>query len=444
MTLARGASLDWERAYRSLPVQDASRCRACAARIVRETERKPGNAGLESEIAAGGAPRGVRALQKRARQDDDGRAFRRSAPLGLWASGRKGPAQGRGRLRRPRAAKNRGAGACANSGRILRHALSRSHMRKTGQPRIDARVSICHPATPSRKGRFSRNAPKTLPRRPLRHRPRPVRHEAHQKAQPHRRIQGPPAPRQGGRKGRTQRQQISLRDQQPLDHRRHRAQQPRALFQPLLQSERGSLRRRPPRLHPRLVQHQAGRRDRLPLRHGLPAQRHRHYQLPLLALPQAQDTKSARGTRGARAKKTPAGPRTAQAGALMSDSADELQPSVYRRADHIPLGIALMVGATMLFATSTAISKWQVTHYAFAEVLFIRTAVSLVTCGALILPWSGLAVFRTRRLGGHAARAGTQTAAQSLILIALSLMPIAGAMAINFSAPLFATLFAAL
>jgi drug/metabolite transporter (DMT)-like permease len=128
----------------------------------------------------------------------------------------------------------------------------------------------------------------------------------------------------------------------------------------------------------------------------------------------------------------------------MSDSADELQPSAYRRADHIPLGIALMLGATVLYAASTAISKWQVTHYNFAEVLFIRTAVSLLTCGALILPWSGLAVFRTRRLRDHAARAGTQTLAQSCLLIALSIMPIAGAMAINFSAPLFATLFAAL
>jgi drug/metabolite transporter (DMT)-like permease len=128
----------------------------------------------------------------------------------------------------------------------------------------------------------------------------------------------------------------------------------------------------------------------------------------------------------------------------MSDSADELQPKAYRRADHVPLGIVLMLGATVMYAASTAISKWQVTHYSFAEVLFIRSAVSLITCGALILPWSGLAVFRTQRLRDHAARAGTQTVAQSFILIALSLMPIAGAMAINFSAPLFATLFAAL
>ena len=111
---------------------------------------------------------------------------------------------------------------------------------------------------------------------------------------------------------------------------------------------------------------------------------------------------------------------------------------------HAVLGILLMVGATVMYAASTAISKWQVTHYSFAEVLFIRSAVSLITCGLLILPWSGFIVFRTRRLRDHIGRAGTQTVAQSLILIALSLMPIAGAMAINFSAPLFATLAAAL
>ncbi len=128
----------------------------------------------------------------------------------------------------------------------------------------------------------------------------------------------------------------------------------------------------------------------------------------------------------------------------MSDSADELQPTAYRRTDHVPLGILLMLGATVLYACSTAISKWQVTHYPFAEVLFIRSAVSLITCGVLILPWTGLAAFRTNRLRDHVARAGAQTVAQSFILIALSLMPIAGAMAINFSAPLFATLFAAL
>jgi drug/metabolite transporter (DMT)-like permease len=62
----------------------------------------------------------------------------------------------------------------------------------------------------------------------------------------------------------------------------------------------------------------------------------------------------------------------------------------------------------------------------------------------LILPRSGLAVFRTERLRDHVGRSATQAVAQSLIVVALGLMPLAGAVAINFSSPLFATLFAAL
>jgi drug/metabolite transporter (DMT)-like permease len=126
------------------------------------------------------------------------------------------------------------------------------------------------------------------------------------------------------------------------------------------------------------------------------------------------------------------------------ERAEAIRPPARRRADHIPLGIALMLGATVMYAASTALSKWQVASYSFDEVLFFRTAVSLIVCAALILPRTGITVFHTKRLRDHAARSFTQTTAQSLILIALSLMPLAGAMAINFSAPLFATLFAAL
>src|SRR5262249_44120361 len=63
---------------------------------------------------------------------------------------------------------------------------------------------------------------------------------------------------------------------------------------------------------------------------------------------------------------------------------------------------------------------------------------------APILPRCGLAVFRPRRIGAHVARSVSQTCSQTFILIAFSLMPLAGAIAINFSAPLFATLIAAI
>jgi len=119
------------------------------------------------------------------------------------------------------------------------------------------------------------------------------------------------------------------------------------------------------------------------------------------------------------------------------------RPAPPARTDKVPLGILFMLGATVMFAGSTALSKWQVDTYSFAEVLLFRSVVSLVVCALLIMPRTGLAVFRTRRIGQHVGRSVTQTVAQSCILIALGLMPIAGAMAINFSAPLFATLFAA-
>jgi drug/metabolite transporter (DMT)-like permease len=103
-----------------------------------------------------------------------------------------------------------------------------------------------------------------------------------------------------------------------------------------------------------------------------------------------------------------------------------------------------MLGATLMFAASAALSKAQVASFSFAEVLFFRGVASLAVCAVLILPRTGLIVFRTARLRAHAARNVTQTVAQSCLVIALSLMPLGSVMAINFSAPLFATLFAAL
>ncbi len=114
------------------------------------------------------------------------------------------------------------------------------------------------------------------------------------------------------------------------------------------------------------------------------------------------------------------------------------------RRERIPLGILYMIGATLLFAAGNAHSKWAVETYPPGEILFIRTLAGLAVVMALILPTSGLRVFHTRRIGAHAIRGVSQTTSQMLIVIAFSLMPLAGAMAINFAAPLFATLAAAI
>jgi drug/metabolite transporter (DMT)-like permease len=103
-----------------------------------------------------------------------------------------------------------------------------------------------------------------------------------------------------------------------------------------------------------------------------------------------------------------------------------------------------MLGATVMFAVSSALAKWQVAIYPFVEVLFFRAIGSLAICALLVLPRTGLIVLRTRRLRDHIGRSATQATAQSMLVIAFMMMPLAGAVAINFASPLFATLFAAL
>jgi len=110
------------------------------------------------------------------------------------------------------------------------------------------------------------------------------------------------------------------------------------------------------------------------------------------------------------------------------------------RADNVPAGIVMMIIATMLFAGASAASKWLVASYPVGEVLFLRSLSSFIAGAAVILPVSGLAVYATRRPRDHLARGLSQSISQLSLLLAFSLMPLAGAVAINFSAPLFAAL----
>ena len=113
---------------------------------------------------------------------------------------------------------------------------------------------------------------------------------------------------------------------------------------------------------------------------------------------------------------------------------------VLGRDDNVPTGIMMMIGATVLFAASSAASKWLVADYPVGEVLFLRSLSSLIGGAAVILPVTGLSVFATRRPRDHILRGLSQSISQAALLLAFSLMPLAGAVAINFSAPLFAAL----
>jgi drug/metabolite transporter (DMT)-like permease len=115
-----------------------------------------------------------------------------------------------------------------------------------------------------------------------------------------------------------------------------------------------------------------------------------------------------------------------------------------RRSDNVLLGIAFMICATVLFAGTTAIAKWMAAIYPVGEVMFFRSFSSFAVCAAVVLPFTGFSVFATRRPRDHLARGLSQSISQTLTVLAVSMMPLAGAVAISFSAPLWAALLSVL
>ena len=115
-------------------------------------------------------------------------------------------------------------------------------------------------------------------------------------------------------------------------------------------------------------------------------------------------------------------------------------PARPERKDNVPAAIFLMLGATFVFTCTSALSKWLIETYPIGEVLFSRVFIPLIGLAIIILPRTGLAVFHTTRLKGHLLRGASQSCSQTFLMIAFSLMPLASAVAINFSAPIFATL----
>jgi drug/metabolite transporter (DMT)-like permease len=118
-------------------------------------------------------------------------------------------------------------------------------------------------------------------------------------------------------------------------------------------------------------------------------------------------------------------------------------PSPARR-DEIVRGIFFMVLSTVAFGVVNALVKWEVALFPVGEVAFFRSAFALIPTLLIVLPRNGLGVFRTERPGAHVRRALSQLCSMMSIFIAFKLMPLAGAVAISFSSPLFTTLLSVL
>jgi len=132
--------------------------------------------------------------------------------------------------------------------------------------------------------------------------------------------------------------------------------------------------------------------------------------------------------------------------AIQGESALASRPAAIpaKRVDNVLLGIAFMIAATVLFAGTAALAKLMAAIYPVGEVMFFRSFSSLVVCAAFVLPFTGFSVFATRRPRDHLVRGVSQSISQTFTVLAVSMMPLAGAIAINFSAPLWSALLSVL
>ncbi|GAB4176818.1 MAG: DMT family transporter [Thalassobaculales bacterium] len=106
-------------------------------------------------------------------------------------------------------------------------------------------------------------------------------------------------------------------------------------------------------------------------------------------------------------------------------------------------GVLWMIAAAALFSVMAAIIRVMVTELHSFQVVFLRNLFGVVA----MLPWllrHGSAAIRTARLGAYSARAAIGIANMLCWFSAIALLPLATATALGFTAPLFATLGAAL
>ena len=102
-------------------------------------------------------------------------------------------------------------------------------------------------------------------------------------------------------------------------------------------------------------------------------------------------------------------------------------------------GIVLVIGATLLFSTHDALSKYLSGFYPVIMVVWARYLVHTLLMAGIFLPQSGLRVLRTRRPLLQLLRALCLLGTSLLFTTGLLYIPLAEATAVNFLAPVLVT-----
>jgi drug/metabolite transporter (DMT)-like permease len=105
--------------------------------------------------------------------------------------------------------------------------------------------------------------------------------------------------------------------------------------------------------------------------------------------------------------------------------------------------MACILAATFCFATGSALIRGLSTHVPPVEIAFFRSFFGLL----ILLPivtWHGWSSIRTQRLGLHGVRGVVHAISMVIWFVALSLVPLAEASALEFAAPIMTTVVAIL
>jgi drug/metabolite transporter (DMT)-like permease len=102
-------------------------------------------------------------------------------------------------------------------------------------------------------------------------------------------------------------------------------------------------------------------------------------------------------------------------------------------------GIFLMVLSVFLFSSMDAVIKWASADYPTGQIVFFRNFLAFVPVFLFLWRTGTPMPLRTRRIGGHLVRGLVGVASMSLFFLALGLLPLADAMALGMSGPIFLT-----
>ncbi|HYH37149.1 MAG TPA: DMT family transporter [Azospirillum sp.] len=103
------------------------------------------------------------------------------------------------------------------------------------------------------------------------------------------------------------------------------------------------------------------------------------------------------------------------------------------------LGIVSMLAAMVLMTVMNALAKHLAAHYPLTEVTFFRNLFALLPATAMVVAAGGRTCLRTKHWRGHLWRAVVGLTSMGLLFWSYHLLPLADAMAISYSAPLFLT-----